>query len=70
VIHKEISHLREFVIMARTADCAEMVVRLPRDVKSWLEKEAARTLASQNSEIVRSIRAWTNDPEQQARSRA
>jgi len=56
--------------MARTADCAEMVVRLPRDVKSWLEKEAARTLASQNSEIVRSIRAWTNDPEQQARSRA
>ena len=30
---------------------------LRQDVKAWLEKEAARTLASQNSEIVRCIRA-------------
>jgi len=36
---------------------ASLLVRLPRDVKLWLEKEAARTLASQNSEIVRCIRA-------------
>ena len=43
--------------MAKIADRAEMVIRLPRDVKSWLQKEAARTLASQNSEIIRCIRA-------------
>jgi hypothetical protein len=43
--------------MAKFTDRAEMLIRLPRDVKSWLEKEAARTLASQNSEIIRCIRA-------------
>jgi hypothetical protein len=31
-------------------------VRLPPDVKRWLEREADRNSASQNSEIVRSIR--------------
>jgi hypothetical protein len=34
-----------------------LLVRLPPDVKLWLEREAARNDASQNSEIVRSIRA-------------
>jgi CRISPR/Cas system-associated protein Csm6 len=34
-----------------------LLVRLPPDVKLWLEREAARNAASQNSEIVRSIRA-------------
>jgi hypothetical protein len=34
-----------------------VLVRLPLDVKLWLEREAARNAASQNSEIVRSIRA-------------
>jgi hypothetical protein len=43
--------------MAKIADRAEMVIRLPRDVKDWLEREAARSCASQNSEIVRSLRA-------------
>jgi hypothetical protein len=43
--------------MAKIADRAEMVIRIPRDVKNWLEREAARTCASQNSEIVRSLRA-------------
>jgi hypothetical protein len=43
--------------MAKFADRAEMIIRLPRDVKGWLEKEAARTLASQNSEIIRALRA-------------
>jgi len=56
--------------MAKTDDRVEMVVRLPRDVKSWLEKEASRTLASQNNEIVRCIRARMDDPEQQGRSPA
>jgi len=43
--------------MAKIADRAEMVIRIPRDVKDWLEREAARSCASQNSEIVRSLRA-------------
>jgi hypothetical protein len=43
--------------MQKHSDRAEMVVRMPKDVKDWLEKEAAKTGASQNSEIVRSLRA-------------
>jgi hypothetical protein len=34
-----------------------VLLRLPKDVKAWVEKEAARSLASQNSEILRCIRA-------------
>ncbi|MCW2227213.1 DNA-binding protein [Bradyrhizobium elkanii] len=34
----------------------EFAARLPRDVKSFLEREATRNCSSQNSEIVRSIR--------------
>lgn len=34
-----------------------VLLRLPLDVKTWVEQEAKRTLASQNSEIIRSIRA-------------
>jgi hypothetical protein len=34
-----------------------VLLRLPVDVKAWVENEARRTLASQNSEIVRCIRA-------------
>jgi hypothetical protein len=33
-----------------------VLVRLPPDVKEWLERQADRNAASQNSEIVRSIR--------------
>jgi hypothetical protein len=33
-----------------------MLVRLPPDVKVWLEREATRNAGSQNSEIVRSVR--------------
>ena len=32
------------------------LIRLPNDVLAWVEREAARTLASRNAEIVRSIR--------------
>jgi hypothetical protein len=50
--------------MQKLVDRAEMVVRIPKDVKTWLEKEAARTGASQNSEIVRSLRArMDSEPE-------
>ena len=33
-----------------------VLVRLPPDVKVWLEREATRNFASQNSEVVRSVR--------------
>jgi hypothetical protein len=42
--------------MAKRSDTAEMVARLPLDVKRWLEQEAARNGASQNSEIIRALR--------------
>jgi hypothetical protein len=43
--------------MIRKQETKGLLVRLPRDVKAWLERESARTLASQNSEIVRCIRS-------------
>jgi len=36
---------------------APILVRLPVEMKIWLEMEAARNRASQNSEIVRTLRA-------------
>ncbi|WP_213255819.1 Arc family DNA-binding protein [Bradyrhizobium sp. sBnM-33] len=33
------------------------LVRLPRDAKDFIKREAERNCGSQNSEIVRSIRA-------------
>jgi hypothetical protein len=32
------------------------LIRLPNDLLSWVEQEAARSLATRNSEIVRSLR--------------
>jgi hypothetical protein len=43
--------------MIRKQDISPILVRLPRDIKAWIEQESARTMASQNSEIVRCIRA-------------
>jgi hypothetical protein len=43
--------------MIRKEETTTVLVRLPNDVLSWVEQEAARTLASRNSEIVRSLRA-------------
>jgi hypothetical protein len=34
-----------------------VLVRLPHDVKAWIQREASHNGASQNSEIIRSIRA-------------
>jgi hypothetical protein len=42
---------------AKAASVVFRSVRLPLDVTKWLEKEAQRTGASQNSEIVRSVRS-------------
>jgi hypothetical protein len=41
--------------MARVA-VKTLLVRLPVDVKTWLEEEACRNLSSQGSEIVRAVR--------------
>jgi hypothetical protein len=35
---------------------SQIVVRLPRDVKTWLEHQALYNASSQGSEIVRCIR--------------
>jgi hypothetical protein len=43
--------------MVRKEETTAVLLRLPKDVKDWVEQEAARTLASQNSEILRCIRA-------------
>ena len=43
--------------MIKGEDAERLLVRLPRDVKTWLESEATFNGASQNSEIIRSLRA-------------
>jgi hypothetical protein len=43
--------------MVSKRETVSILVRLPPDVKHWLEREAARNAGSQNSEIVRSLRA-------------
>lgn len=35
-------------------------LRLPDDVKKWLESEADRNGSSQNSEVIRALRAAMN----------
>jgi hypothetical protein len=42
--------------MIRKGQSANVLVRLPHELKDWLVKEAARNCASHNSEIVRAIR--------------
>lgn len=34
-----------------------LLVRLPSDVKAWLEQQARRNLSSQTSEVVRAVRS-------------
>jgi hypothetical protein len=43
---------------------AKMLIRVPRDIKRWLELEARRNLSSQASEIVRSVRERKERQEQ------
>jgi hypothetical protein len=45
-----------------------LLLRLPLDVKKWLEQEAARTLSSQNSEIIRTIRGRMDHQRQERKS--
>jgi len=43
--------------MIRKDQAQRVLVRLPREIKSWIEREAERNCASQNSEIIRALRA-------------
>jgi hypothetical protein len=43
--------------MSQKPSTVQILVRLPVEIKIWLEMEAARNRASQNSEIVRTLRA-------------
>jgi hypothetical protein len=36
---------------------AEMVIRVPRDIKVWIGRQAQKNCASQNSEVIRAVRA-------------
>lgn len=36
---------------------AKFLIRIPVDVKDWIEQSAARSYATRNSEIVRALRA-------------
>jgi hypothetical protein len=40
------------------------LIRLPNNLLSWVEQEAARSLATRNSEIVRSLRDKMDAAEQ------
>jgi Arc-like DNA binding domain len=43
-------------IIIHKSDAERLLVRLPREVKDFIEREAAYNGASQNSEIIRAIR--------------
>jgi Arc-like DNA binding domain len=50
--------------MAHKEETTTFLIRLPNDVLSWVEQEAARSLASRNSEIVRIVRQRMDAAEQ------
>jgi hypothetical protein len=46
----------EWDVKMQSRTMSKLMVRLPADVKEWLETQAARNAASQASEIVRAVR--------------
>jgi hypothetical protein len=54
--------------MISKAETVTMLLRIPEDMKSWLEKEAARTCASRNNEILRCIRARMDTEQKRERA--
>lgn len=42
---------------SRQRDYVHMLVRMPPDLKAWIEQQADQSLGSQNSEVVRALRA-------------
>jgi hypothetical protein len=55
------------MIMDSKQETKAVLVRLPLDVVRWIEQQAAPSLASRNSEIVRTLRARM-DAEQRERA--
>jgi hypothetical protein len=54
--------------MIRKNEAERVLVRLPRELKAWIEREAARNGASQNSEIIRAIRTRMIDAERSTKA--
>jgi hypothetical protein len=47
---------------------AKMLIKVPTDVKAWLEQQAARNISSQNAEIIRSVRALMDQEREQEKA--
>jgi hypothetical protein len=54
-------------MIGKQQEAARVLVRLPLEVKTWLEQEAIRNWTSQNSEIIRAIRSHMDSERQQER---
>ena len=52
----------------KQAQAVKMLVRLPLDLKEWIEREAERNLSSQSSEIVRALRYRVESEQQPERA--
>lgn len=50
------------------SDRKPLQLRLPPDLKAWLAAEAEKNGASQNSEVIRAIRAAVDRSERQSNS--
>jgi hypothetical protein len=44
-------------MIGKQQEAAKVLVRLPLDMKTWIEQQAVRNWTSQNSEIIRAIRS-------------
>ncbi|WP_298373841.1 Arc domain-containing protein [uncultured Bradyrhizobium sp.] len=42
--------------MHKSKDCVPMIIRVPADVRLWLEVQAKQNISSMTSEIVRAVR--------------
>jgi hypothetical protein len=42
--------------MKQPDDVSKLLVRLPGDMRQWLQLEAERNVSSQNIEVIRSVR--------------
>jgi Arc-like DNA binding domain len=54
----------------KPVQAAPFGLRMPRDIKNWLEKQAKRNASSQNSEIVRALREAMDSASREARASA
>jgi len=52
----------------KQAQAVKMLIRVPLDLKAWIEREAERNLSSQGSEIVRALRHRMESEKQSERA--